>query len=209
MCKGPRLERKPAASRRRKEPPPSSSPPSPLPVQLAVASLLREPPGARSLPTAEELEEPVGRMLGWGPQGALAGGGGGRGAGRGADTIAGGAVARVAGGGIQAGRARSAPGHRVGPGWCLCSHPGFIAPISRRRKPRQGAWRAGVREEWVWGCQIPPPGLSQDPASGSFPKLRSSDRQCSLGPGGGRRRQGLGLWLGAGTLTLAHVLRFS
>lgn len=38
MCKGPRLERKAAASRRRKEPPPSSSPPSPLPVQLAVAS---------------------------------------------------------------------------------------------------------------------------------------------------------------------------
>lgn len=48
-------------------------------------------------------------MLGGGPQGALAGGGGGRGAGRGADTIAGGAGARVPGGGIQAGRARSAP----------------------------------------------------------------------------------------------------
>lgn len=183
MCKGPRLERKPAASRRRKEPPPSSSPPSPLPVQLAVASPLRGPRGARSLPTTEEWRSRWGTCWAGDPKAPR--------------PVAAEATAQVgalspqpggAGAGVASGRnpgkkgAFCPPGNSVGLGVCLCSHLGFSAPFSRRGKPRQGTWRTGLREAWVWGCQVPPLGLSRDPGKRQFSKLRSSAPPRSAGP---------------------------
>lgn len=103
-----------------------------------------------------------------------------------------------AGAGVASGRnpgkkgAFCPPGNSVGLGVCLCSHLGFSAPLSRRGKPRQGTWRTGLREAWVWGCQVPPLGLSRDPGKRQFSKLRSSDPPRSAGPGGGGGRQGLG-----------------
>ncbi|XP_067567195.1 disrupted in schizophrenia 1 protein isoform X2 [Pseudorca crassidens] len=86
---GPRLGRKPPARPvRRKEPPLPRQPPPHFPSGAAARFPRRGPRGARSPSAAAELEaeeaereEPAGRMLGGGPQGAPAGGGGGHRAG--------------------------------------------------------------------------------------------------------------------------------
>lgn len=106
-------------------------------------------------------------MLGGGPQGALAGGGGGRGAGRGADTMAGGAGARVPGGGIQAGRARSAP-------WKSCRSgvvPLFPFWVQRTHfeEKETEAGRVVCRGKRGVGLGLSGPSFSTEPGSGKRP----------------------------------------